>query len=102
MGYNTPVHVEKTEEFRQWLDALADRAGRARILVRMDRLVHGNPGLHRHLGNGMSELKIDIGPGYRVYYRWSNRRLTFLPGGDKSSQRQDIPRAKALATNLPE
>ena len=57
------MRVEKTEEYREWLDALKDRAGRARILVRVDRLIQGNPGEHRNLTDGVSEMKIDFGPG---------------------------------------
>lgn len=103
MGYTNPVRVEQTEEFRNWLDALKDRAGRARILVRVDRLIHGNPGRHRNLGNGVSELKIDFGPGYRVYFAWrGSRLLLLLAGGDKSSQTKDIVGAAALARNQKE
>jgi putative addiction module killer protein len=103
MGYTTPVRVEQTEEFRSWLDALKDRAGRARILVRVDRLIHGNPGRHRHLGNGVSDLKVDVGPGYRVYYTWRGSRLLLLLAvGDKSSQQKDIARALALARKVQE
>jgi putative addiction module killer protein len=63
-----PVRVEMTGVFEEWLSALKDRAGRARIQVRIDRLAHGNPGQYRNLTGGVSELKIDFGPGYRVYY----------------------------------
>jgi putative addiction module killer protein len=90
-----------TEVYRDWIDSLRDRAGRARIQVRIDRLAHGNPGHHRHLGDGVSELKIDVGPGYRVYY--TERRgelIVLLAGGDKSTQQDDIRRAIALASNL--
>lgn len=59
--------VEETEVYRDWINSLKDLAARARIQVRVDRLVHGNPGTHRHLTDGVSELKIDVGPGYRVY-----------------------------------
>jgi putative addiction module killer protein len=103
MSYTSPVRVEQTKEFRNWLDALNDRAGRARILVRVDRLIYGNPGRHRNLGNGVSELKIDFGPGYRVHYTWRvSRLLLLLAGGDKSSQQKDIARAVALARNFRE
>ena len=89
--------VEKTEEYQQWLDHLKDRAGRSRVLMRVDRLIHGNPGEHRNLTQGVSELKIDVGPGYRVYYRLRGARLLLLlAGGDKSTQTSDI----ALALNL--
>ena len=66
MGYSSSMRVEKTEAYREWLDALKDRAGRARILVRVERLIEGNPGQHRQLTEGIAELKIDFGPGYRV------------------------------------
>ena len=92
------MRVEATAEFRSWIDALKDRAGRARILVRIDRLVHGDPGQHRNLAGGISELKIDFGPGYRVYHtQRSSRLLLLLAGGDKSSQAKDIVAAVRLA-----
>jgi len=91
------VKVEETEEFRRWLDRLADRDGRARILVRIDRLIHGNPGAHRNLTEGISELRIDFGPGYRVYYSLQGSTLLLLlAGGDKASQRRDIAVARTL------
>ena len=61
------MRVETTEVYLNWIHSLKDRAGRARIQVRVDRLVHGNPGQHRVLTDGVRELKIDFGPGYRVY-----------------------------------
>lgn len=95
------MRVQMTEVYRDWINALKDRAGRARIQVRVDRLVHGNPGLHRTLTRGVSELKIDVGPGYRVYYTERGGELIILlAGGDKSSQQQDIKAAIALAGNL--
>jgi putative addiction module killer protein len=97
------MRVEKTEEYREWLDALKDRAGRARILVRVDRLIQGNPGEHRNLTDGVSEMKIDFGPGYRVYYtQRGTRLLLLLAGGDKSTQQRDIFKAKLLAKNFEE
>jgi putative addiction module killer protein len=67
----------------------------------VDRLVHGNPGKHRNLPGGISELKIDFGPGYRVYFtRRGNDLVVLLAGGDKSTQAQDIATATALAANL--
>ncbi len=97
------MHVEKTDEYRGWIDALKDRTGRARILVRVDRLIGGNPGQHRDLTEGVSELKIDAGPGYRVYYaQRGNRLLLLLVGGDKSSQQKDIAKAIQLARNYQE
>jgi putative addiction module killer protein len=92
------MRVERTEEFAAWIDALRDVAGRARILVRVERLIEGNAGDHRHLGGGVCELKIDCGPGYRVYYRpFGNTLLLLLAGGDKGSQTRDIALAMALA-----
>lgn len=95
--------VEKTEEFREWIDNLKDRAGRARILVRVDRLIHGNPGSHRKLPGGVAELKVDVGPGYRVYYSFKGERLLLLlAGGDKSTQQKDIEKAVELNRNYEE
>jgi putative addiction module killer protein len=97
------VHVEKTDEYRDWIDGLKDRAGRARILVRVERLIQGNPGQHRELTDGVSELKIDVGPGYRVYYSLRGTRLLLLlAGGDKSTQQKDIATAIQLAKNFQE
>ena len=103
MGYTITMRVEKTDEYRDWVDSLKDLKGRARILMRVDRLIHGNPGLHRTLTNGVSELKIDFGPGYRVYYtQRGNRLLLLLIGGDKSSQEKDKAKAIHLATQFQE
>jgi putative addiction module killer protein len=97
------MRVEQTEVYRDWINGLKDRAARARIQVRVDRLTHGNPGSHRNLTNGVSELKIDVGPGYRVYYtQRGNRLLLLLAGGDKSSQQKDIEHALALAAGFEE
>ena len=86
-----------------WINELKDRSARARIQVRVDRLAHGNPGQHRNLTNGLSELKIDVGPGYRVYYtQRGDELIILLVGGDKSSQQNDIARAQELARNLQE
>jgi putative addiction module killer protein len=97
------MRVSMTEVYRDWINELKDRAGRARIQVRVDRLAHGNPGQHRNLTHGISELKIDAGPGYRVYYTERNGELiVLLAGGGKSTQPQDIKTAIALARNLQE
>lgn len=97
------MRVEKTEPYREWLDALKDRLGRAKILVRVDRLIGGNPGQHRSLTDGVVELKIDHGPGYRVYYtKRGDRLLLLLIGGDKSSQTKDIETAIHLAKHFKE
>lgn len=93
--------VRTTEVYRDWIDTLKDRVGRARIQMRVDRLVHGNPGQYRNLSDGVSELKIDFGPGYRVYYTQRGGELiVLLAGGDKSGQQQDIKTAIELARNL--
>lgn len=95
------MRVRMTEAYRDWINALKDRVARARIQVRVDRLVHGNPGQHRNLTHGVSELKIDVGPGYRVYdTERAGDLIVLLAGGDKSSQQQDIETAIALAENL--
>ena len=97
------MQVRKTVEFSQWIDALKDRGGRARILMRVDRLIHGNPGLHRNLTEGVAELKVDVGPGYRVYYSMHGKQLLLLlAGGDKSSQKTDIAMALELNRNFQE
>ena len=95
------MRVRMTQVYRDWINDLVDRAARARIQVRVDRLAHGNPGQHRNLSHGISELKVDYGPGYRVYYTQRRRELIILlVGGDKSSQRHDVKLAIELAQNL--
>ena len=97
------MRVEKTDDYREWIDALKDRAGRARVLVRVDRLIQGNPGPHRNLTDGVSELKVDVGPGYRVYYaQRGSRLLLLLAGGDKSTQQKDVAKAIHLAKHFQE
>lgn len=103
MGYNDAVRVEQTEVYRDWINALKDWVGRARIQVRVDRLVHGNPGDYRNLTDGVSELRVNFGPGYRVYYtQRGDRLLLLLVGGSKSTQRRDIERAIELAQSIQE
>ena len=95
------MRIQITEVYRDWINGLKDRTTRARIQVRVDRLAYGNPGQHRRLTEGVSELKVDVGPGYRVYYTERNGEIiVLLVGGDKSSQQQDIKVAIALARNL--
>ena len=95
------TRVQVTEVYLNWINALKNRVGRARIQMRVDRLVHGNPGQHRNLAGGVSELKIDFGPGYRVYYtERGGEVIVLLAGGDKSTQQRDIETATALAENL--
>lgn len=93
--------IKVTEQFSHWLDDLKDIQGRARIQVRIQRLADGNPGVHRNLKFGVSELKIDVGPGYRVYYtQRHNVMIILLCGGDKASQTADIELAYQLVHNL--
>ena len=95
------MRVETTKVYLDWINSLNDRAGRARIQVRVDRLVHGNPGQHRALTDGVCELKIDFGPGYRVYYtERAGVVVVLLAAGDKSSQQKDIKTAITLAKGL--
>lgn len=95
------IEVRKTETFAKWLDALKDIRARARILVRIERLAAGNPGDVKSVGGGISELRIDYGPGYRVYYKKQGRQVVILlAGGDKRTQSKDIKTALRLAENL--
>jgi putative addiction module killer protein len=93
------MQVRRTEEFAHWLGSLRDKQGRAKILARIDRLEDGNPGKTRSVGAGVVEMKIDFGPGYRVYYIQRGKLLILLLcGGDKSTQENDVKQAKALAS----
>jgi putative addiction module killer protein len=93
--------IRKTEVFGKWLDGLADIHARARILVRIERLAAGNPGDVEPVGEGVSELRINYGPGYRVYYKQHGQSLIILlAGGDKHTQGKDIKTALRLARNL--
>jgi putative addiction module killer protein len=95
------IEVRKTEKFAKWLDGLNDIRAKARILVRIERLAAGNPGDVKPVGEGVSELRIDYGPGYRVYYKNQGGQLIILlAGGDKRSQAKDIKTALRLAHNL--
>ena len=93
--------VRKTEVFANWLDSLEDTRARARVLVRIERLAAGNPGDVKPVGGGVSEMRIDHGPGYRVYYTRAGRVLVvLLVGGDKTTQDADIKLAIELARKL--
>ena len=95
------IEVRKTDAYVKWLDGLRDIRGRARVLARVERLAAGNPGDAEAVGEGVSELRINYGPGYRVYYKQQGRELVILlAGGDKSSQTRDIKTALRLARNL--
>ena len=97
------TEIRKTEVFARWVDELRDIRARARVLARIERLGAGNPGDVAPVGEGVSELRIDYGPGYRVYYKKRGRRLiVLLAGGDKSTQSKDIRAALKLARALEE
>ena len=95
------IEVRKTEVYARWLDSLRDARARARVLVRVERLAGGNAGDVRPVGEGVSELRIDYGPGYRVYFRKQGRMVVvLLAGGGKRTQSQDVKTALRLARNL--
>lgn len=95
------LQIRKTAAFAQWLDGLRDVRARARIQVRIERLAAGNAGDVEPVGEGVSELRIDYGPGYRVYFKKYGREVVILlAGGDKRTQSADIKTALRLARNL--
>lgn len=92
------IEVRKTRQFLDWLRALKDLQAIARIQIRIDRLSLGNAGDVGPVGEGVSELRIDYGPGYRVYFVQRGKTFVLLLcGGDKKTQQRDISRAKTLA-----
>lgn len=95
------IEIRKTEHFANWLDNLRDIQAKARVLVRVERLASGNAGDVKPVGDGVSEMRIDYGPGYRVYFiQRGSELIVLLAGGDKSSQARDIKTAIRLAQNL--
>jgi putative addiction module killer protein len=97
----TLIEIRQTAAYAQWFGGLRDRRARARIDVRLRRLSLGNPGDVRPVGEGVSELRIDYGPGYRVYFVQLGKALVILlAGGDKSTQAADIRAALKLAREL--
>ena len=95
------LEIRETERFANWLDSLRDVRARARVQVRIERLAAGNPGDVQPVGEGVSELRIDYGPGYRVYFKKiGSEVLILLAGGDKRTQDADIKTALRLARNL--
>lgn len=92
------VEVIQTNDFKDWLEGLRDRRAAVRVMVRIDRLAAGNPGDVKPVGEGVSELRITYGPGYRVYFiQQGDVLIVLLTGGDKSTQDKDISKARALA-----
>jgi len=95
------MEVRQTGTFSNWMAALRNHRARAKIAARIDRLALGNPGDVQPLGEGVSELRIHYGPGYRVYFvKRAKTLVVLLCGGDKSTQTKDIKAAKMLAANF--
>ncbi len=95
------IEIRKTELFATWLDNLRDIQAKARVLVRIERLASGNAGDVKPVGEGVAEMRIDYGPGYRVYFiQRGSELIILLAAGDKSSQSRDIKAAIRLAQNL--
>jgi putative addiction module killer protein len=95
------IEVRQTDVFADWFAGLRDREARARINVRIRRLSLGNPGDVKPVGGGVSEMRIDYGPGYRLYFvRRGDALVVLLSGGDKRNQARDIARAVELAQEI--
>lgn len=95
------IEIRKTVTFAKWIDGLSDIRARALILVRIERLAAGNPGDIKPVGENVTEMRIDYGPGYRVYYKKTGKTIVvILAGGDKRTQKRDIKKAHELAKNL--
>lgn len=93
--------IRTTERFAKWIDGLRDISARARIQARIERLATGNPGDVKPIGEGVSEMRIDYGPGYRVYFTMRGREVVILlAGGAKNTQSADISTALRLARDL--
>lgn len=93
--------VHQTDEFKGWLKSIRDENMRAKIMARILRLGHGNPGDVKPVGSGISEMRINAGPGYRLYYKQTGKQIVLLLcGGDKSTQSRDIKRAKEIASSI--
>jgi len=97
------IEIRKTDAFAEWLDSLRDIQARARVQARIERLAAGNPGDVEPVGEGVSQLRINYGPGYRVYFKQRGRQIIILlAGGDKNTQAKDIKAALRLSRHLSE
>lgn len=95
------IEIQETDRYVKWYESLRDRNARSRIDIQILRLSLGNPGDVKSVGSGISELRIDYGPGYRIYFtRRGEQLILLINGGNKSSQRKDIALAKEMAENL--
>jgi putative addiction module killer protein len=95
------IEIRQTEQYAKWFKSLKDRTARLRIDVRIRRLSLGNPGDVKPVGDGISELRINYGPGYRIYFTQRNDELILLlVGGDKSTQWKDIAKAKEIGKSI--
>ena len=94
------AELVRTAEFDKWLRSLRDTKARAKVLIRIDRLALGNPGDVEPVGDGVSEMRIHYGPGYRIYFKQRGDTTALLFGGDKDSQAADIGKAKMIAKEL--
>jgi putative addiction module killer protein len=93
--------MQRSDEFDTWLKKLRDERAKSRIYTRIERLAEGNPGDVKPIGQGCSEMRIDYGPGYRVYFKDAGKEIVLLLcGGDKSTQQANIKRAKEIAENF--
>src|SRR4051812_38428508 len=101
MDYNSPSRqIFKSATFDEWFSKLPDRQAKARIAARIDRLAVGNPGDVKPVGSGVSEMRIDFGPGYRVYFAQRGSKVVVVLGaGDKRTQDADIKRAIEIAAS---
>lgn len=97
------IEIRQTVTYEKWFEALKDRNARMRINIRIRRLASGNPGDIKSVGNGISEIRINYGPGYRVYFIQKGYKIVILLcGGNKSTQSRDIKQAQELAEYLEE
>ncbi|KGS73237.1 addiction module antitoxin RelB [Burkholderia pseudomallei] len=95
------MRIEQTDDFAKWLRGLRDHIARAQIAKRIQRLAHGQFGDVKSVGAGVSEMRVHVGPGYRVYFvQLGSTLVVLLCGGDKSTQQRDIERAIALSAQL--